>query len=195
MKISLPARPLMLPCPVLVVGAYNADGQPNIMTASWGGVACSQPPYIYVSLREATLSHHNIRQSGAFTVNFPSERYVMQADFAGLVSGRECDKFAQAGLTAEASRRVNAPLVKEFPCALECRLAQQIELGSHTMFIGEVLGIVADEEVGNPERRNFPDVEKVRPILYGSFGSPAYYGIGARLAEAFEVGKELIKGE
>jgi len=189
MKLSLPAQTILLPSPVLIIGTYSADGRPNIMTASWAGIASSKPPCIYVSLREATLSYHNIKRTGAFTVNIPSEKYLKEADFIGMVSGRKCDKFKVTGLSPEKSQLVNAPIVKEFPYALECRLARQVELGLHTMFIGEIVGMVADSEVLNPNQ--LPDIERVRPMLWGSLGSMAYYGIGAKLGDAFSVGKEL----
>ena len=174
---------------MLIIGTYGPDGRPNMMNAAWGGIASSKPPCISVSLREATLTHHNIRQAGAFTVNIPSEKYFKEADFVGLVSGREHDKFDETGLTPEKSTLVNAPVVKEFPYALECKLLRQVDLGLHTMFIGEIVGMVADGEVLGPHQ--VPDIEKVRPMLWGSFGSSAYYGIGAKLADAFSVGSEL----
>jgi flavin reductase (DIM6/NTAB) family NADH-FMN oxidoreductase RutF len=189
MKLSLPAKTILLPSPVLIIGTYGSGGEPNIMNAAWGGIASSNPPCISVSLREATLSYHNIKQTEAFTVNIPSEQYVKEADFVGIVSGREYNKFDAAHLTPEKSKLVNAPIVKEFPYALECRLIKQIELGSHTMFVGEIVGMVADREVLNPN--HFPDIEKVRPMLWGSFGSMAYYNIGQKLGDAFSVGNEL----
>lgn len=189
MKRSLPAQTILLPSPVLIIGTYNSDGKPNIMNAAWGGIASSKPPCISVSLREATLSYHNIKQTGAFTVNIPSEKYFKEADFVGMVSGRECDKFKEAHLTPEKSKLVNAPIVKEFSYALECNLIRQVDLGSHTMFIGEIVGIVADSDVLSPNQ--LPDIEKVRPMLFGSFGSMAYYGVGDKLGNAFSVGKEL----
>ena len=188
MKLSLPAQTLLLPSPVLVIGTYGSDGKPNIMTAAWGGIVSSKPPCLSVSLREATLSYHNIKQTEAFTVNIPSEKYLKEADFVGMVSGREFDKFKETGLTPEKSQLVNAPIVKEFPYALECKLIKQVDLGLHTMFIGEIVGLVADSEVLNPHR--LPDIEKVRPMLWGSFGNMAYFGIGAKLGEAFSVGKK-----
>ncbi len=189
MKLSLPAQPILLPSPVLVIGTYGPDGKPNIMTAAWGGIACSKPPCVSVSLREATLTYHNIKQAEAFTVNIPSEKYLKEADFVGLVSGREHDKFKETHLTPEKSELVNAPLVAEFPYALECRLVRQVELGLHTMFVGEIVGMVADSEVLSPKQ--LPDIEKVRPMLWGSFGTMAYYGIGAKLGAAFSVGNQL----
>ncbi len=191
MKISLPARPILLPSPVCIIGTYTPDGKPNIMNAAWGGIVCSQPPCISVSLREATLTYHNIQQTGAFTVNIPSEKYLKEADFVGITTGRVSDKFQEAGLTPVKSQMVNAPIVKEFPYSLECKLIKQIELGLHTMFIGEIVGIVADSEVLGPNQ--LPDIEKVRPMLWGSFGSMSYYGIGEKLGRSFSIGYELRK--
>jgi flavin reductase (DIM6/NTAB) family NADH-FMN oxidoreductase RutF len=189
MKLSLPPRTLLIPSPVLIIGTYGSDGKPNMMNAAWGGIVSSKPPCISVSLREATLSFHNIKHSEAFTVNIPSEKYLKEADFVGIVSGKECDKFKETGLTPDKSTLVNAPIVKEFPYALECKLVREINLGSHTMFIGEIVGMVADSEVLNPKQ--LPDIEKVRPVMWGSFGSMAYYNIGDKLGNAFSVGNEL----
>lgn len=191
MKLALPPQPILLPSPVLVVGTYGPDGKPNIMTAAWGGIACSKPPCISVSLREATLTYHNIIQAGAFTVNIPSEKYFKEADYVGIVSGKELDKFKETGLTPTKSKLVNAPIVEEFPYALECKLVKQVELGSHMMFVGEIVGMVADSEVLSPNQ--LPDIEKVRPILWGSFSTMAYHSIGPKLGTAFSVGKELKK--
>ncbi|MCX6304088.1 MAG: flavin reductase family protein [Bacteroidetes bacterium] len=189
MKVSLPPNTVLLPSPVLIIGTYGSDGKPNMMNAAWGGIVSGKPPCISVSIREGKLSFSNIRQTGAFTVNIPSEKYYKEADFVGIVSGKEYDKFKKTGLTPESSKLVNAPIVKEFPYSLECKLVSEINLGSHTMFIGEIVGMVADSEVLNPKQ--LPDIEKVRPLIWGSFGSQAYYAIGDRLGDAFSVGNEL----
>ncbi len=192
MKTSLQPMPVLLPSPVLIIGTYGEGGRPNAMNAAWGGIASSAPPCISVSLRAATLTHHNVTRSGAFTVNIPSEKYLREADFMGMASGRECDKFAAARLTPGRSALVNAPIVEEFPYSLECVLKKTVDLGSHTMFIGEIVGMVAHEEVLG--MHGLPDIEKVRPLLWGSFGSMAYYGVGERLGPAFSVGKGLAQG-
>jgi len=190
MKLSLPAQTILLPSPVLIIGTCDLEDKPNIMNAAWGGISSSNPPCINVSLREATLSYQNIKQTRAFTVNIPSEKYYREADFVGMVSGRECDKFKKTGLTPEKSKMVNAPIVKEFPYALECNLVREIELGLHTMFIGEIVGMVADSDVLSSNQ--FPDIEKVRPIMFGSYGSMAYYSIGKKIGCAFSAGNELL---
>ena len=189
MKLSLPPNTVLHPSPVLIIGTYGFDGKPNMMNVAWGGIVSSKPPCISVSIREGKLSFHNIKQTEAFTVNVPSEKYIKEADFVGIVSGKEYEKFKVTGLTPERSTLVNAPIVKEFPYTLECKLVREINLGSHTMFIGEIVGMVADSEVLNPKQ--LPDIEKVRPMIWGSFGSQAYYNIGHRLGGAFSVGNEL----
>ena len=192
MRLSLPGQTILLPSPVLIIGTYGADGRPNIMNAAWGGIACSTPPCISVSLREATLTYHNIQRARAFTVNIPSQDHIREADFVGMVSGRDHEKFEEAGLTPERSRLVDAPIVTEFPYTLECSLVREVELGSHTVFIGEIVGMVADGDVLN--KNQVPDIEKVRPMLWGSFGNMAYFGVGDKLGDAFSVGRELRRG-
>jgi len=191
MKKSLGPGTTIYTHPVLIVGTYCADGKPNIMAASWGGICCSKPPCVAVSMRKATLSYGNIRATGAFTINIPSESQVIAADYAGMASGRDADKFKAAGLNPVRSELVNAPCVSEFPFTLECRLIKEIEIGLHTQFIGEILDMKADEDVLGPEGQ--PMIEKVRPFVYASGGDGAYFGVGRRLGRAFSAGKELMK--
>jgi flavin reductase (DIM6/NTAB) family NADH-FMN oxidoreductase RutF len=190
-KISLKPNTILQPHPVLIIGTYGADGKPNIMSAAWGGICCSAPPCVAVSLREATLTYHNILLSGAFTVGIPSRRHVEAADYAGIVSGRDHDKFAETGLTPIKSEKVNAPLAAELPFSLECRLFQHHKPGLHTIFIGEIVGIQADEDVLGPN--GLPDIEKTQAILWGGFGSNHYFAVGEKLGAAFSSGKKLIK--
>ena len=110
MMKSLGAKTLIYPAPVLVVGTYDKSGKPNVMTASWGGICCSQPPCVAVSLRRATHSHGNILERQAFTISIPSEKHVKEADYFGLVSGRSMDKFAATKLTASEEQAGGCPL-------------------------------------------------------------------------------------
>jgi flavin reductase (DIM6/NTAB) family NADH-FMN oxidoreductase RutF len=190
MKKSLGAKTILYPTPVLIVGTYDAAGKPNAMTAAWGGICCSSPPCVAVSLRKATYTYGNIAQQGAFTINIPSERYVREADYFGMVSGKKRDKFAETGLTAVRSTLVNAPYVAEFPFALECRLIQQIELGLHTQFVGEILDIKADESV--LDAKGMLDIEKVKPFFYAPEAN-AYYSTGNLLGKAFSIGADSKK--
>jgi flavin reductase (DIM6/NTAB) family NADH-FMN oxidoreductase RutF len=188
MKQSLGAKTLVYPTPVFVVGTYDSEGRPNVMTASWGGICCSQPPCIAVSLRKATYTHGNILARKAFTVSIPSEEHVKFADYFGLVSGRGVDKFAAAGLTPARSERVDAPYVKEFSVVVECKLAHVVELGLHTQFVGEVVDVKADESVLSGGR--LIDIKKLKPFAFMP-DTQAYYGMGSFLGQAFSVGKSV----
>jgi len=186
MKKSLGAKTILYPTPALLVGTYGDDGKPNIVTVAWAGICCSVPPCIAVSLREVTQSHKNIVRHRAFTVNVPSEQYVKEVDYVGIISGTVEDKFAATGLTPVASDLVDAPCVQEFPLTLECRLSHTFALGLHTQFVGEILDVKADEEVLNAA--GMPDLEKLAPIFYAP-EVRAYYGIGRHLGKAFSIGK------
>jgi flavin reductase (DIM6/NTAB) family NADH-FMN oxidoreductase RutF len=188
-KVALEPNTILHPHPVLIVGTYGADGKPNLMAASWGGICCSDPPCVAVSLREATLTYHNILNSRAFSVGIPSQKHVEIADYVGIVSGRDHDKFKDTGLTPLKSQKVNAPLAAELPYSLECRLLEHHKLGLHTIFIGEILGLLADKDVLGPN--GYPDIEKTQAILYGGFGSSHYFAVGEKLAKAFSAGKNL----
>lgn len=109
------------PSTVQVVGSYNEDGTPNIMTASFAGVGSMNPVAIYVSLRKATLTYENIMRERAFTLNTPSEEFIAETDYVGLISGKKVNKFEATGLTPVKSSLVNAPFVGEFPVIYECK--------------------------------------------------------------------------
>ena len=188
MKKSLGAKTILYPAPVLVVGTYNAMGEPNVMTAAWGGICCSIPPCVAVSLRKATYTYGNIVAQGAFTVNIPSEKHVAHADYFGMASGKNTDKFKASGLTPMKSALVNAPYIEEFPLCLECKLIRQIEIGMHTQFIGEILDVKADE--GILDDRGMPDIARVRPFSYVP-EAQLYCGTGSLLGGAFSIGKAL----
>jgi len=188
MKKSLGAQTLLYPTPVLIVGSYDAEGRPNLMNVAWGGICCSKPPCVAIAIRKATYTYGNITHRGAFTVNLPSVSQVKEADYVGLYSGRDGDKFAATGLTPVKSERVDAPYVQEFPLALECRVLHTLEIGLHTQFIGEIVDVKAEENVLAED--GLPDVAKLQPIAFCP-GERGYYGVSPFVAKAFSVGKKL----
>lgn len=188
MKKSIGAKTLLYPTPVLVVGTYDKAGKPNAAVVAWGGICCSVPPCVAISLRKATYSHGSIVERKAFTVSIPSEAHVKEADYFGIVSGREGDKFAATGLTPAKSDLVDAPYVAEFPVVLECRLLHTVEIGLHTQFIGEIVDVKVDESV--MDKDGVPLVEKIKPIMF-SPSNHDYHGVGALLGKAFSIGKTL----
>jgi flavin reductase (DIM6/NTAB) family NADH-FMN oxidoreductase RutF len=190
MKKSIGAKPLVFSTPVWVIGTYDQSGKPNLLTASWGGMCCSKPPCVAVSLRSATYSHGSIMTRRAFTINVPSESHAAQADYIGMVSGQEKDKFAAAGLSAAKSDVVDAPYVREFPLVLECRVVHVVEIGLHTLFVGEIADIKADQAVLGAD--GLPDLEKVKPLVYDPSHS-RYFAVGRFLGHAFSLGESIQK--
>jgi len=186
MMVSIGARTMPMPAPVWIVGTYDAAGKANIMTASWAGICCSKPPCVYVSLRQATYTHGCIVARQAYTISVPGSGQVRQADFVGIASGRNVDKFARAGLTAVASDVVDAPYVAECAVVMECRLRHTLEIGLHTQFVGEVL----DVKVSSAVRRGDDgvDVDRVAPFV---FLGGQYRGLGEHLGEPFAIGRTL----
>ncbi len=190
MKKSIGAKTIVYPTPVFIIGTYDKEGKPNAMNAAWGGISCSSPPCVSISIREATYTHGNIKEKEAFTVNIPSEEFIIEADYFGISSGRNEDKFATTGLTPVKSEFVNAPYIEEFPLILECKLVNITELGLHTHFTGEILDVKVDDEV--MDNNDNPNIEKIKPFLYDpAFRS--YYGIGKNLGKAFSIGREVMK--
>lgn len=188
MKKSIGPKTIAYPTPVWVVGTYDKNDKPNVATVAWGGICCSSPPCVAISLRAATYTHGNITARKAFTVSIPSETRVKQADYFGMASGKQEDKFSKTGLTPVKSDLVDAPYVEEFPVVLECNLLQTAELGQHTQFVGEIMDVKADEAVIG--EHGLPDIEKVRPMLFAP-NSRTYHGLGQFLGKAFSIGREL----
>ncbi len=186
MKRSLGAKIIVSATHVWVIGTYDSEDKPNMMTAAWGGVCCSQPPCVAVSLRKATYSYGNIVTRKAFTVNVPSADYLKQTDYVGIYSGKKVDKFSFSKLTPVRSDFVDAPHVKEFPLILECKLLHTIEIGLHTQFIGEIMDVKAEESVLGTD--GLPDVEKVVPFFY-SPENRTYHKIGEYLGKAHSIGR------
>jgi flavin reductase (DIM6/NTAB) family NADH-FMN oxidoreductase RutF len=189
MKKSLGAKTIAFTTPVWLIAVYDSAGKPNAMTAAWGGICCSQPPCVTVSLRKATYTYGCIMERMAYTVNIPSESQATVADYFGIASGKNRDKFAEAGLSTERSALVDAPYIKEFPLILECKVLHTLEIGLHTQFIGEIIDVKADESVLNQD--GVIDVEKLRPFVF-SPDAQVYHGLGKCLGKAFSIGKELI---
>jgi flavin reductase (DIM6/NTAB) family NADH-FMN oxidoreductase RutF len=191
MKESLGPKTIVYPTPVFVVGTYDKEGQPNVMTVAWGGICCSRPPCVTVSLRKATYSYWNIVERKAFTVNIPSEAHLRVADYFGMASGKTEDKLATSGLQPVKSSLVDAPYIDEFLLILECKLLHTLEIGLHTQFIGEILDVKADTSV--LDEKGTPEIEKVKAVLFAP-ESRKYYGIGEFLGDAYSIGKGIKGG-
>lgn len=190
MKKSIGAKLAFSPLPTLVIGTYNVDMEPNVMTASFGGIVSAAPPALGVSIRKATLTYENIIRSKVFTISIPSENYIKEMDYFGLVTGKNNSKFLDTGLTATKGTFVDAPYVEEFPINIECKLIKTIELGSHIQFIGEIVEVKISEEV--VDEKGNSDIAKLKPISFVG-NDRGYYGLGDKLENAFSIGKDFKK--
>jgi flavin reductase (DIM6/NTAB) family NADH-FMN oxidoreductase RutF len=190
MKKSLGAKIIVGATPVWIVGTYDIASKPNIMAAAWVGVCCSEPPCVAVSLRKATYTYGNIVKHKAFTINIPSADYVKEADYAGIASGRDVDKFVKLKFTPIKSELVYAPYIQEFPLILECKLLHTIEIGLHTQFIGEIMDVKAEESVLG--EKQIPQMEKINQFSFNP-GTRTYYKIGDYIGKAFSLGKGFDK--
>lgn len=191
MKKSLGPGTWLYPTPVFVVGTYDAAGKPNVMTVAWGGICCSKPPCVAISVRKATYTYACLMERKAFTISLPSEEQVVLADYFGVASGRDTDKFAVSGLTPVRSEVVDAPYVGEFPFVLECKIVHVAELGLHTLFAAEIIDVKVEERC--LDERGKPVASLTKPIWWGP-SENRYYATGEDLGKGFSVGRVLEPG-
>ena len=174
----------LFPMPVFIVGSYDENGNPNAMNAAWGGMYDTNQ--VIVCLAEEHKTTENIKKSGAFTLSFATSDMVEACDFVGIVSGNdEPDKFSKAGFHAEKSEFVNAPIIKELPMTIECKL---IKFNEDGICIGEIVNICAEERV--LDKDGAVDVRLLNPIIYNSVNHN-YYCFGTIAGKAFSCGKKL----
>ncbi|MDR2441001.1 MAG: flavin reductase family protein [Planctomycetaceae bacterium] len=169
------AKLMVYPIPIYLIATYNADGKANVMTVGWGGVCCSNPPCISISVRKATHTYHALIEREAFTANLPSEDFGNEVSYFGKVSGRNENKFEQTGLTPVKSTFVDAPYIEEMLINLECKIIQIHEIGSHTQFIGQIVNAKINSDL---KEDGTPIIEQLKPIVYGVGNDHRYYRIG-----------------
>jgi flavin reductase (DIM6/NTAB) family NADH-FMN oxidoreductase RutF len=180
MKKILKPGTWMFPLPAVMVSCKEKGHRPNIITLSWCGVAASEPPILQISIRPGRHSHDLILKSGEFVVNIPSQKQLKATDFCGNVSGRKVDKFKAAKLTPGRALKVGAPIIKQCPLNLECRVVGHFRLGTHTHILGEVLAIQCDRKI--LDRKGRPDINKLLPFAFFPVANQ-YYAIGKMLGK------------
>lgn len=155
---------MIYPVPVVMVTVADKNGKDNIITVAWTGTICTNPPMAYVSIRPERYSYHMIKETGEFVINLTTKELAYATDFCGVKSGKEIDKFQQLKLTRQKGSKVTPPLIGESPVNIECRVTECKELGSHHMFLAEVVAVHIDESYLN-ETGKF-QLEKADPIVY-----------------------------
>lgn len=167
---------MLYPLPVVMVSLADGDGHANIITLAWVGTVCTNPPMVSISVRPERYSYPILKETGEFVINLTTKELAFATDYCGVKSGRDVDKFKEMGLTPIPASEVKAPMILESPVNIECKVRQILPLGSHDMFLADVVAVHADEKYMD-EKRKF-HLEQAEPIVY-SHGS--YFGCGELL--------------
>ncbi len=176
-KISWKPGTMLAPLPPVLVSCGDMD-KPNVMTAAWSGVVCTEPTLVYVSVRPSRYSYELIEKSGEFVLNLPTVALAKAVDLCGVKSGRHIDKFKLAGITPIGCNKISAPQVKEAPVALECVVKQAISYGTHTMFLAEVVAVNIEEQL--IDKNGALNLDKAGLLAYAH---GFYYALGKRIGK------------
>ncbi len=183
-KVTMGPKTLMYPMPTVLVGA-SVGGKPNYMAAAWCSIACMAPPMVAVAINKARHTLKGINENKTFSINVPSTRQVVEADYCGITTGARVDK--SRVFESFYGKLKTAPMIKECPVNLECKLFNTMDCGSHLLVVGEIVETyVAREAVAGDS----PDIKKVDPLIYSD---GKYYRVGECLADAFSAGKAYKK--
>lgn len=155
---------MLYPLPVVMVSMTDKDGRHNIITLAWVGTVCTNPPMVSISVRPERYSYPILKETGEFVINLTTKELAYATDYCGVKSGRDVDKFKEMNLTPLPASVVNAPLIGESPVNLECRVTKVEKLGSHDMFLAEVVAVHADEKYMDAQHKFH--LEQAEPIVY-----------------------------
>lgn len=176
-KITWKAGTMLSPVPPALISCGTVEN-PNVMTAAWTGIICTEPTLVYVSIRPSRFSNEIIRKSGEFVINIPTVKLAKAVDWCGVKSGRNVDKFKQMGLTALKCEKISAPQIEEAPISLECKVKNITSFGTHDMFLAEVLAVnVEDKYIGEKNELN---LDKVQLLAYAH---GFYYALGKKIGK------------
>ena len=164
---------MLYPVPAVMVSCARKGEKPNIITVAWAGTVCSDPAMVSISVRKERYSHDIIKETGEFVINLTTRKLARATDYCGVKSGRDVDKFADMHLTAAPSVKIEAPAIAESPVNIECKVTQVLELGSHDMFIAEVMAVNVDESLLDEKGTlHLSDADLI------AYSHGRYYGLG-----------------
>lgn len=146
-KTHFKGSAMLNPVPAVLITSKNKEGKVNVFTVGWVGTACTRPPMLTVAIRPERLSYEYIKETGEFVINLPSKDLVRSVDFCGVRSGKNIDKIKECNLILEDSEIIDVPGIKQCPVTIECRLKSITELGSHDLFLAEVLAVNVEEDL------------------------------------------------
>lgn len=167
---------MLYPLPVVMISVAGADGEKNIITIAWAGTICSDPAMVSISVRPERHSHKLLMETGEFVINLTTKELVYETDYCGVKSGRDVDKFKEMKLTPIPASVVRAPMIEESPVNIECKVTEVKKLGTHDMFMAEVVAVHADEKY--MDENNKFHLDRAEPIVY-SHGT--YFTCGEKL--------------
>ena len=180
---------MLYPVPAVMVSCKRPGERPNIITVAWAGTVCSAPAMLSISVRKERYSHSIIEETGEFAVNLVNKELTFATDYCGVRSGRDVDKFREMKLTEQPSRYISAPGIAESPLILECKVKQQIPLGTHDMFLAEVVGVSVDERYMDEKGTFHLNDAKLTAYSHGT-----YFELGEALGTfGFSVRKDKNK--
>jgi len=176
MKLTKSPWTALFPCPVVLVTCIDQAGKPNIITLAWAGTVCSDPPTVGVGIRPHRYSCKLIEETGEFVVNIPTHKILKAADYCGVFSGKDVDKFSETGLTPEPAREVKPPLIKECPVNMECVSTNKIRVGSHILFLGKIVCVHVDKNI--LDEKGSIDFSRISPFVYNQ---GEYWGLKKKI--------------
>jgi len=185
-KVPLGPQSMVYPMPVLLIGV-NVDDKPDFMAVAWGGIANGEPPMISVAIRHDRYTNLGIRQNLTFSVNIPSVDMVKEADYCGLASGAEVDKVKACRFKVFYGQLGNAPLIEQCPVNLECSVKHILDLGSHSLVIGQIEETYISEGCLTEGKA---DINKIKPLIYITRPIRRYHALGEFIAEVHSIGAE-----
>lgn len=178
-RVSWKPGTMIYPLPAVLISCGSTAEEYNLLTISWVGTICSNPPMCYISVRPERHSYEIIKRTGEFVINLTNEDMAYATDWCGVKSGKDFNKFAEMKLTPAKSEFISAPIIREAPLSIECRVKEIVKLGSHDMFISDVVNVQADTKYIDPETDTF-DLAKAKLIAY-SHGH--YYKLGEEIGK------------
>ena len=177
-KIKWKGGALIAPVPPAMISCMGKDGKPNILTIAWTGILCTHPPKTYISVRPARHSYPLIKESGEFVINLTTKELTRAADFCGMKTGKKVDKFAKCELTKVKGTQVDAPMIDECPVSIECKVTDIIPLGSHDMFMADIVAVNVDEALFDKDDKMRLDKANLVAYAHGE-----YFELGKRIGK------------
>ena len=187
-KISWKGSALLGPVPPVMVSCGDME-RSNIITVAWTGILNTQPPKTYISVRPSRHSYNIIKESGEFVINLTPASLVREADFCGIYTGKKVDKFARCNLHRQSASQVSCPMIEEAPLSLECRVCEIVPLGTHDMFIADIVAVNVDEDLLDKDGRLCIDRARLTAFAHGE-----YFELGKKIGSfGFSVKKKKRK--